>query len=475
MSGQLVFSLIGDSNVRRHMNSTNSRAHPAMSSTQVILCNRLEILSSSLRNVKRESNVCILSCVTNFLTSSEATSSTVSHRVDTVLDEFFSMILTECEANPSRHYLIAPPMYRQTPLWYRDGLPEVLSRFSASSKRHCHSGLALLPSFSTPTFEADGVHLTAYSGLEFVLHLFDSSKLLIDNLSAPDPVRESAALEANRLLEDRVVALEQDHRRLNNSFELKTAVYAEAEDFRCNERMEDSFIVSGINPVQGRCSGKEWQDRAQSIVQDVIRKIMGESMPILVVRNATGVGTNAPVTYNVQMVRRDDACSIRKKFGSFFARGSDTRPQELSQVSVQNAITKGTRVRISILKLIAKRYVESNPEGKANVVGYTSRPMLKVTPPPSGSDRVQRVRSYTYIEAIQKFPTNFAEADIGPITKRAFSSFPHQLRSTFAVLSDDFPGLGSRPARSKRAASPAVGTGRRARVEPDELDDDAVA
>ena len=477
MSGQLRFSIVGDSNIRRHMNSTNCRANPAMSSAHVLLCNRMEVFSHSLRNVKKDSSICILSCVTNFLTSSEDVSSTISHRIDPVLDDFFSLILAACESNPDRHYLISPPMYRQSPLWYRDGLPEVLSRFSVAAKRHAHRGLGLLPSFPTPAFEADGIHLTAYSGLEFILHLFDSSKAFLESLTAPDQVRESAAVEANRLLEDRVVALEQDHRRLSSTVDLKTAIYAEAEDVRCNEHMEDSFIITGASAVSGRVSGKEWQERAQEIVQTLIKKIVGEPLKIHVVRNATGYGPTAPIAYNVQMSSRDDACSIRKKFGSFFTRGQDSRPADLSKISVQNSVTKGTRIRISILKLIARRYSESNPGGKAHVIGYTSQPQLKVTPPPDANERVARVRSYTYIEAIQKFPVNFPDADIGPITKRAFSSFPHQLRATFVVLSDDYPGLGSRP-RSKRAASPSASsasTGRRARVddEPEVNNDDA--
>ena len=440
-----------------------------MSTTHVLLCNRLDVLASSLRNVKRDSTVCVLSCITNFLTSSEDVASTISHRVDPVLDDFFSKIVAECESYPDRYYLVAPPMYRQSPTWYRDGLPEVLTCFSASAKRHSRPGLGLLPSFPTPSFEADGIHLNAYSGLEFVLHLFDSSKIFIDSLSAPDAARESAATESRRLLEDRVVALEQDHRRLSSNVDMKTAIYAEAEDMRQDKRMEDSFIISGLSAVSGRVSGKEWQDRAQQIVQDAVKKIMGEALKILVVRNATGYGPNAPVAYNVQMVRKEDACAIRLKFGSFFARGKDSRPSDLSRVSVQNSVTKGTRIRISILKLIAKRYSDSNPEGKAHVVGYTAQPLLKVIPPPGDNDRVPQPRSYTYIEAVQKFPTCFPDADIGPITKRAYSSFPGQLRSTFIVLSDDYPGLGSRPSgRAKRAASPTASSGRRARVDETE-------
>ena len=42
------------------------------------------------------------------------------------------------------------------------------------------------------------------------------------------------------------------------------------------------------------------------------------------------------------------------------------------------------------------------------------------------------------------------------LTRRAFASFPNQLRSLFIVLSDDYPGLGVRPQRPKRPASPSA-------------------
>ena len=263
-----------------------------------------------------------------------------------------------------------------------------------------------------------------------------------------------------------MMALEQDHHRLSTHVDLKDAIYAESEDFRCNERMENCFVVSGLTSIQGRLSGKEWQERAQADVQVIIQAVLGDARPINVVRNATGMAPNAPITYNVEMKNISDAVAIRSKFGRFFSGGKDGRPSNLSQISVQNSVTKGTRIRISILKLLAKRYESSNPEGKAQVIGYTSRPTLRLTPPPTAKDK--RIRIFNYIEAIKKLPTVFTEEEIGAITRRAYAVSPGQLRSTFGILSDDFPGLGSRPARSKRAASPATSSSgsleRRARV-----------
>ena len=463
MSGQLIFSLIGDSNVKRHMNPMNCRDRPPMQEAQLLVCTRREVFQQSLRSIRAETNVVVLSCITNFLTSSEDTSSTLAFRIDPVLTDFFSTIESCCQLHPSRRYLVCPPMYRQVPLWYRDDLAGVLSRFSAASKKVTSSNFGLMPSYSTPSFEADGVHLTAYSGLEFVLHLFDSARALITALSAPDAERESAANASTRLLEDRVVALEQDHRRLNTVVELKTAIDSELEDFRANERMEDCVVVSGLSAISGKLSGKEWFERAKADSQTVLELVVGRQVEVLSVRNSTGMAPGAPVTYTVQVSSTASALAIRSKFGTFFAGGKDNRPPSLSGISVQNSVTKATRIRISILKLLAKRYEASNPGGKARVIGYQPRPLLKLFPPAASKDK--RVRSLNYVEAVQKLPTHFTEAEVESITRRAYASFPNQLRSLFIVLSDDFPGLGSRP-RNKRAASPssAASSDRRQRV-----------
>ena len=99
---------------------------------------------------------------------------------------------------------------RTSPVWYREGLPEVLTTFSQIFSQERPSNLHLLSSFATPSFEKDGVHLTSYSGLEFLLHLFDGSQELLDGLSSPPDAVAAKTSEGTRVLEDRMMALEQD-------------------------------------------------------------------------------------------------------------------------------------------------------------------------------------------------------------------------------------------------------------------------
>ena len=101
-----LFSLIGDSNVQRSMNSTNCRDRPMMSDAQVIPCGRLEVLAEALRQVRQSSNVVILSCVTNFLTSSTDAMSSVSLRAEPILKDFQNIIETSAAESEARIFLI---------------------------------------------------------------------------------------------------------------------------------------------------------------------------------------------------------------------------------------------------------------------------------------------------------------------------------------------------------------------------------
>ena len=103
------------------------------------------------------------------------------------------------------------------------------------------------------------------------------------------------------------------------------------------------------------------------------------------------------------------------------------------------------------MKVFAKKYVKSNPGGKAQVIGYLPRPLLKLTPPPDAKNK--RILSYNFIEAVQKLPVNFEKDELQEIAKRAAQRFPGQLRTLFVVLNDDMVPR-SRP-RQKRPPSPS--------------------
>ena len=84
-------TILGDSNVVRNMTPFNCRDRPLMKEAQCLPCGRFELLAECLRKVRSESNVVILSCITNFLTGSESAQGSISQRIEGILIEFLQM------------------------------------------------------------------------------------------------------------------------------------------------------------------------------------------------------------------------------------------------------------------------------------------------------------------------------------------------------------------------------------------------
>ena len=314
MSQQRCFSIIGDSNVSRNMTALNRRASPLMEECQVISCRKLSGFADSLRSLRASSNSCIVACLTNFFTDvSTRGSPDAASRLEPVFEEIRAVLADYVTANPDIMMFVSPPMYRQLPEWYRNSLPKLLPQFSKALSALRSPGFHLLPSLQTQDLEDDGIHLTPYSGLKYVVHLFDSSLDVIKGLSATLPAVVSAVSESTRALEDRVVVLEHDQRHLRQKLQLKTAVDAELADFEENVRNECYFVIAGLPPVPAELIGREWQNHAKDLVQSKIKLILGRESRIIVV---SGLRRDANPIYLVKLESADDSKRIRDRCGS---------------------------------------------------------------------------------------------------------------------------------------------------------------
>lgn len=424
------FTLIGDSNVRRNVTSSVTADRPLMSDAQIIPSGRLSSFAAALESTRAESNACVVSCVSNYLSTSPPGSST-SARIDKVISDFFSKIQAFCVTRPSVQVFVCPPMYRTSPLWYRDSLPEMLVRFSASSSGPAN--LHMMPSFPRPVLETDGVHLTPFSGMEFIVHLFKVPESIMSSLDKDLTSHVSVLDEGARELRDRVQFLELDHKRLSDKFEHREAVDAELRDYEENLRNECFFMIRGLNRLP-KLDPKEWQSRAVADVSKVL-SIMGFDYPIKYIQNATGRGKNSVVHYKVRVQSAEVSKMIREKFSSYFHDRRDSRPPELASISIRNCVTSGTLGRMAIMQLLGKRYTDSNPGSRYTVIGYEARPLLKLFPSQDASDK--RVMTFNFIEAISKLPTCFTSEETSGLLKRISPRLHTCLREVFVVVTQD--------------------------------------
>ena len=106
-----IFSIVGDWNIQRHMNPTNCRDRPLMSGSEVIPCGKLSILAEALKSVREESTICVVSCVSNFLTGSKSAGSTVSPRIEPVLSDFCKALNLASGDRSDIIYLVSAPLW----------------------------------------------------------------------------------------------------------------------------------------------------------------------------------------------------------------------------------------------------------------------------------------------------------------------------------------------------------------------------
>ena len=220
---------------------------------------------------------------------------------------------------------------------------------------------------------------------------------VLDRLELPLEAISLASSESTRVLEDRVMVLEQDHRRLNTQFEFKSAVDAELSDFQENIRNESFLMVKGL-PRLPKLEPKEWQARAKADVQEIFKFVMGRQYPIVFVQNSTGRSKESLTMYRVKLPSAEMSKGIRDKFGLYFNGRVDKRPPTVKKISIRNAVTTATLARISIMQLFGKRYQSSKPGSSYTVQGFEPRPLLKIFPAADASDR--RVQTYNFIEAV---------------------------------------------------------------------------
>ena len=172
-----IYSVIGDSNIRRNMTSMNIASRQVMSDCQIIDCPKFSDLDNAFSSIRQESTVCIFQSVTQLLLNA-ADIGTVLSTIETLLNELSAKLVQLCRARPALLVTVCPPMYRAWPLWYRHHLAEMAASFSQVFSKIDLPNLMLLPSFINQDVTPDG-HLTIVSGLHFLLHLFDESEKLI--------------------------------------------------------------------------------------------------------------------------------------------------------------------------------------------------------------------------------------------------------------------------------------------------------
>jgi hypothetical protein len=144
--------------------------------------------------------------------------------------------------------------------------------------------------------------------------------------------------------------------------------------------------------------------------------------------------------YDVEMPSMSESRAIRDGFGQFWSKKSGKRmPDGLKGVTIANSTTFPTRVRVRLLKELARKHSIANPELSCFVTNYFPRPELKIR------SRRNPMVTLSYTDAVVRLPHHLSNEFLIELYEYARSVLPDvEIVKRFLVLSPDLlkPGSG---------------------------------
>ncbi len=356
-------------------------------------------------------------------------------------------------SNPSTNIVIAPPLPRLVPDWFQAYLPGFASFLCHEVTRMCNPQLKFLSPFVAPPsyFESDGIHLNSDAGVTFVRFLVSGCDQLFppdSGTAVPAPPSDVSVAASLTSLSRSIDDLRSDVRRRRLQDNLLFARIKEDRDHEINKSREDRCTISGLvvraPPPQGARERKEF-------FKDLISKLIEEACPepdgrpvVLDVLVNMRFGRGPPY-FEVKL----DSPASSLKFRTAAAKLAKDDTGSFANLFISNTVNLSTRIRIDILKLIAKRLTTTSEV--AYVQGFSSRPTLhyrmkEVAPIPTAADEPTAVvatpgtgRSYTFTESVERWGHLLSTGCLEPVRRKAVQAYSGCLEQYFVVLSDQAP------------------------------------
>jgi len=137
--------------------------------------------------------------------------------------------------------------------------------------------------------------------------------------------------------------------------------------------------------------------------------------------------------YDVEMPRKSDSRAIRDTFGQFWRKKSGRRlPDALKGITIANCTTFPTRVRVRLLKELARKHSLANPELSCFVTNYYPRPELKIR------NKRSPMVTMTYSDAVVRLSHHLTAEFLIELYEYAKSALPEEeVVKRFLVLTPD--------------------------------------
>ncbi len=201
-----------------------------------------------------------------------------------------------------------------------------------------------------------------------------------------------------------------------------------------NRAREDRVVITGLDRAPGGLTSHQQK-------KDHYSRVVGNLISVACV----GVDPLPLITDVIVNLRREQPkpsveVRIDSVTGAFTFRKSASalakaKTAEFGTLFFSNSVTLATRVRIEIMRCIAKKLTTESEV--AFVQGFISRPAMKYEArDPAISLASGTGRSYNFVDFVSRFGDLVSSVDLAPAYRRAGTTFNGALEQYFVVLND---------------------------------------
>ena len=435
LSGKI---LLGSSNVYRLYDNGDKTA---IRDYKMVKCTRAETFDAHMSHLDKECSMVLVSVVENFIVDAVTNEAEPDAEIVHCLKTFMDLVEVTATRNPATKFGIVMPTCRPRHPWFQERVIEIAGKMTSdiramSVKNGSINVTAIKCSpEATQDFETDGVHFTPASAKIFVDTIVSGADSYFASIPV-DLTEEQQDLPGVESLEKRLTTLEKAYKKqveINFANNLIIARTREELDAAGNRAKEDRVVMTGLKsnttmPVDNR-SRVDWlKTLAMKIFVELIPGFPGK---IIYLNQGKAMDKFLPMV-EIKMDSVVNAVAVRRAFAA--KRKDKSLPAELDTLFVTNCVNLATRVRIDVLKVLARKITDS--KDLAYVSGFISRPMMHIKPAGAPTN-TRPLKSFTYIDAISRFGNLLSAGDLTTAYDRAGVAFKGQLSQNFVVLNDD--------------------------------------
>ena len=435
-------------------------------------CTRITAFKVFMDGLKENQRNVVISVIENFVCDAVGEvvdNDEVGRIVKGVLDEFFEALKETAHRLPRTRFVMVEPTQRPGVGWYTLAFNEFKTEYTSRVAALHTMNVSVIKFDDLPSqiFDQYGVHLTPGMGLQFlnavsyfaeqifkapIVDLADNEETMEaseDVVAGGSGVGSGTGDGQSPVTRAQLDAVLKniDLRRHNDNMVM--ARIREELDFAANVKKEDRLIISGLTSNVAKpaneVDARRW---IREIAGAALDKILENSSAKIQFVGANKNNANDIPLCEVKFKEADWAGKVRREFGKLRKEGKVE-----GRVFVANCVTQATRVRLEILRAIAKQCCSGNED--MMVMGFTSRPILQIRKK-DGSGQ----RTLTFVDAVAIFGNRLREVDLVLAYERAGGTFRGQMEQNFIVLKDKGVKEGGRQPRGGGASGiPVILTG----------------